>query len=46
MRARIMDCCRPEASYDVDVNSMERAYRQLQARLHPDKYASGTQVWR
>ena len=35
---------RSKGSYDLDVSSLERAYRTLQSRLHPDKYAMKSQV--
>lgn len=37
-------CGRPESSYDVDVRTLERSYRGLQSKLHPDKFAMGSQV--
>ena len=30
------------ASYDVDLNVLQHRYRELQKRVHPDKYASGS----
>ncbi|MBT8126495.1 MAG: Fe-S protein assembly co-chaperone HscB [Gammaproteobacteria bacterium] len=29
-------------SYDVDLNILQHRYRELQKRVHPDKYASGS----
>lgn len=29
--------------FSIDLNSLERAFRQLQSEMHPDKYASHTQ---
>ena len=29
-------------SYDVDLNALQHRYRELQKRIHPDKYASGS----
>jgi molecular chaperone HscB len=29
-------------SYDVDLSSLQHRYRELQKRVHPDKYASGS----
>ena len=34
-----------EEGYDVDIERLSKLYKDLQRRLHPDKYAQKSKVW-
>lgn len=36
---------REEATFDVEPDALEAAYRQLQRVIHPDKFTTASQVW-
>ena len=37
--------CRDRPMFDLDVGELERRYKALQRRLHPDKYSTGACGW-
>ena len=40
----LLGCCRDQETFDVAPADLEAAFKQLQRRLHPDKFSIGSKA--